>query len=151
MGKYKEEYRRTDDVVDEAILDRVAILRRLYWYESWKSWQCRKSITDTESRACKHQVQLCWGYRRGIKLVELWRTRDIDLQWHWCHTELCWPERGWVTERTMRKVLAGAVLPSADSVAGTRENLKTFTGERKQGQLLGDKWVIGERHVPMLS
>lgn len=30
MGKYKEEYRRTDDVVDEAILGRVAILRRLY-------------------------------------------------------------------------------------------------------------------------
>lgn len=113
----------------------------------WESWLCRKSITDTESQACKPKAQLCWGHKSGNKLVEMWRARDVDMQWDRCHPEMCWPEEGlgyWKSNEKDFNWDGSALCHQHILAAGTRENLKNFAGERKQGQLLADNWVIGE-------
>lgn len=146
--KISRRIRKNGWFVGGVILDRVFILRCLYWYEDGRAGHSGRVFTDTETRAAKPKAQLCWGHKSGSKLIEMWRTRDMGMQRDRCHPEMCWPKEGLGYRKSNEKGFnwnGSALCHQLILAAGTRENLKNFAGERKQGQLLGDNWVIGER------
>lgn len=127
--------KKKNDVVDEATLARVVILRCFYWCGRWKSWLCRESITDRENSECQGNggtVERSRWLKCGEP--ETWICKEIDA------TQRCVGKRG-----------AGILKVQWERfswdwcVVCHQLLLAVERREREQRQPSGDNWVIRER------